>query len=108
MGNRIGIIFHENYKYFSPLIYDHFGGEYMIELVRAYLKEDRNGYIYNCGCAAVVYLAYIKAGRYVRIENLSDSQLERLKLDHKYSNEFDASCLLVNVEKSNFGNIDIC
>jgi hypothetical protein len=116
MGNRIGIIFHENYEYFSPLIYDHFGGENMKNWVYAYLedynkkycKEDHDGHLYNCDHIVVGYLVFIKADRDVRVENLSNEQLEELKLNHKYFNEFDAGCLLINVEKNNFGNIDIC
>ena len=116
MGNRIGIIFHENYKYFSPLIYDHWGGEDMKERIYSYLEyynekyyeEEHDGHLYNCGHMAVGYLVFIKADKDVRVENLSDSELERLKLDHNYPNEFDYGCLLVNVNENNFGNIDIC
>ncbi len=114
MGNRVGVIFHENYKYFSPLIYDHFGADNMLDHIHNYIedyekkysKDINDGHLYSCGHMLVGFLRFIEADKHIRVENLSDDQIENLKFKHNYPNFFEGGCFLVNIDKSNCGNIE--
>ena len=39
MGNRVGIIFHEDWEEFSPLLYSHYGSELRVMQLQDYLRE---------------------------------------------------------------------
>lgn len=115
MSNRIGVIFHNDYEGFSPLIYSHYGANSLIFEIQSFLREyykkyDINdctdGHKYNSCHMMVGLLQYIENDIHIRVENLSDSSIEILENEHEYINCFDGGVLIINVSNENFGKVD--
>ena len=111
MGNRVGIILHEDWEEFSPLLYSHYGAELRVcqlrEFLIQYKKEhdldNHDGHLYNPCHMMVGYLQHIDKNVHIRVENLSDDSIKQLQETHEYLNGFDGGCWIVNVSTKNFG-----
>lgn len=115
MSNRIGVIFHNDYESFSPLIYSHYGANSLIFEIQNFLrgyynKYDINdcidGHKYNSCYMTVGLLQYIENDVHISVENLSYSDIEILESEHEYVNCFDGGVLIINVSNQNFGKVD--
>jgi hypothetical protein len=110
MGNRVGVIFHEDYERFSPLLYSHFGGSVINEsFISEYLDSYKDlypinddGHKYNCEHMMYGFMQSIGVDLHNRICNVD---YDRLKETQDYPNFFDNGCFLVNVSFVNFGFI---
>lgn len=111
MGNRVGVIFHEDYELFSPLLYSHNGGnliteqfieEYLDSYHEIYLVND-DGHKYDCEHMMYGFIQGIGIDLHNRISSINDSEL---KLLHEYKNCFENGCFLVNVSFKNYGIIE--
>ena len=97
MGNRIGVIFHDNWNDFSPLFYSHNGADGIPFNVQNFLKNyddkykrcNNDGYLYNPEHMMLGFIQSIDKHVSMRIENLSDSQIDILK-EHKEYAQADA------------------
>ena len=114
MGNRVGVIFHEDWKEFSPLMYSHYGAELisfeMQDFIKEYYKENdikdyTDGHKYNPCHMMVGFIQFIDKDIHIRIENLEQFQIEKLKSKHEYPNCFDGGCLIINVSRKHYGEI---
>jgi hypothetical protein len=113
MGNRIGVIFHEDWKEFSPFMYSHYGADTIPFRIQQYLKEYKNkhdlnnndGHLYNPCHMLVGFLQSIDKSDAIRVENLSEKDAERIFNEHEYSNCFEGGCWLVNVSTKHFGEV---
>ena len=115
MANRIGLIFHNDYKEFSPLLYSHHGANSLIYEVQDFLREYYkkydisdcvDGHKYNSCHMMVGLLQHLDNDIHIRISNLSDCNIEILKSEHEYYNCFDGGVLIINVSNKNFGKLD--
>lgn len=112
MGNRVGVIFHNNYKYFSPLLYSHHGGNLITEtFIREYLDsyrelypiQDGDGHKYDCEHMMYGFIQGIGVDLHNRISGMD---YERLQETQDYPNCFDNGCYFVNVSCDNYGRIE--
>lgn len=113
MGNRVGIIFHNNWDDFSPLLYSHNGG-YQItkEFIEEFLNSYRelypvcdDGHKYDCEHVMYQFIQSVGVDLHNRICSLSESEVHALSSDYWYRNYFESGCFLVNVDFNNFGEI---
>jgi len=111
MGNRIGIILHDDWEYFSPLLYSHYAADCRVWQLQKYLREykvkheipNNDGHKYNPSHMLVGYLQSFNPDIHTRVENLSDDQIEEIRENHFYSNCFDGGCWIVNINPYHFG-----
>lgn len=111
MANRIGVIFHENWEFFSPLLYSHYGGNLLPLKIREYITQyhkkhdtsDGDGHKYEPSHMMAGFIKYLDEDIHMRVENLTESQIKRLKNEHKYPNYFDKGCWIINVSRNNYG-----
>jgi hypothetical protein len=112
MGNRIGVIFHENWNDFSPLMYSHYGENTipfkLQQFIRTYYKENdindkSSGHKYDPCHMMVGFLQFIDKDIHIRVENLSDKQIEELEKEHDYPNCFEGDCWIINISRNSFG-----
>lgn len=111
MGNRVGVILHDNWNDFSPLMYSHYGAEYIVIKLQEFLREYKNkydmtnndGHQYNPCHMIVGFLQSLEPDIHRRVENISDYGIEKLKADKEFPNYFDGGCWIVDVSKTNYG-----
>jgi len=111
MGNRVGIIFHEDWKEFSPLLYSHNGAELRVVQLQDYLRkyekehnlDNHDGHLFNPCHMIVGYIQFIEKDIHMRVERLSDDSIKKLQKTHEYLNGFDGGCWIVNISTKNFG-----
>ena len=116
MGNRIGVIFHDNWKEFSPLLYSHFGADSIPLQLQEYLRNyyenmsrlDNDGHKYNPCHMLVGFLQSIKKDIHIRIENLDKDQIESILFNKEYKNCFEGDCWIINVSRDYFGINTTC
>jgi hypothetical protein len=114
MGKSIGIIFHDNWEDFSPLMYSHYGADSEIFFVQRFLREyykenninEHDRYKYDPCHMMVGFLQSIDKNIHIRVQNLSDFHIEKLDNDHIYLNCFDGGCWIINVSREHFGEIN--
>jgi hypothetical protein len=112
LGDRIGVIFHEEWNYFSPMLYSHYGAnsipiqlqEYLREYTTINSKELCTGHIYNSKHMMVEFLQSIEKDIHLRVQNLSEGSEAILRKDNEYLNCFEGGCWIVDVSKRNFGD----
>lgn len=113
MGNRVGVIFHEDWKEFSPLLYSHYGANlmpYQIQeyIVKYYKQHDVNvndGHKYEPNHMMAGFIKFLDEDIHIRIENLTEVQINKLKNEHNYPNYFEGGCWIVNVSRGSYGEI---
>ena len=111
MGNRIGIIFHENWQDFSPLLYSHYGAELIPFQLQQYIKnyyqkydmKSNDGHLYNPSHMMAGFINYLAESVHIRVENLTKENIDKLQSENKYLNSFDGGCWIINVSKDNYG-----
>ena len=114
MGNRVGIILHNNWMDFSPLLYSHNGAECRVWQLQQYLREykskhdvlNNDGHIYNPEHMMVGFIQSFDPDIHTRVECLSDSQIFNLQGERDYPNCFDGGCWIVNVNPEHYGETD--
>lgn len=113
MSNRIGVIFHEDWNDFSPLMYSHHGGssipfeikDFLVEYYKEHdINNHTNGHKYNPSHMMVGFLQSLDKSIHMRVENLNDRQINTLKQEHEYPNYFDSGCWIVNISNKNYGD----
>lgn len=110
MGNRVGIIFHNNWEEFSPLLYSHHGGcQITKELIEEFINSYRelypvcdDGHKYDCDHMMYGFIQSVGVDLHNRICSIDDSVLKETRA---YRNAFDCGCFLVNVDFDNYGEI---
>lgn len=110
MANRVGVIFHEEYENFSPLLYSHFGGNVINEnFIKEYLDSYKDlyptnddGHKYDCEHMMYGFMQSIGVDLHNRICCVD---CDILKETQDYPNCFDNGCFLVNVSFDNYGFI---
>ena len=108
----MGVIFHEDWNHFSPLLYSHNGAELRIIQLQEYLRDykskyttsNNDGHKYNADHMMVGYIQSIEPDIHVRVQNLSGEEIVVVKETHEYRNCFDGGCWIVNVSEYNFGD----
>ena len=113
MGNRVGVIFHEDWEEFSPLLYSHYGANlmpYQIQeyIVKYYKQHDVNvndGHKYDPSHMMAGFIKFLNEDIHIRIENLSEFQINQLKNEHNYPNYFEGGCWIVNISRKNYGEV---
>lgn len=111
MGNRVGIILHDNWVDFSPLLYSHNGASCRVWQLQKYLREyklkhnipNNDGHIYNPEHMMVGYIQSFDTDIHTRIESMSDYQMSSLQDTHNFPNCFDGGCWIVNVNPEHYG-----
>lgn len=111
MANRVGVIFHNSYSEFSPLLYSHFGGDIInTEFIQEYLNSYRDlypekddGHKYDCEHMMYGFLQGIGVDLHNRICNVN---FEKLIETQNYPNCFESGCYLVNIDYDNYGLIE--
>ena len=112
MSNSIGVIFHEDWKEFSPFMYSHYGANCIPFELQNFLKEYHNendikdctdGHKYNPCHMMVGFLQSIDKDIHIRVENLEDFQIEKLKNNHEYPNYFSGGCWIINISHEHYG-----
>lgn len=114
MGNRVGIIFHNDWYEFSPLFYSHNGADGIPILVQKFLKDydkqyqrcNNDGHLYNPEHMMLGFIQSLNKSVHMRIENLTEYQINTLKDHHQYLNCFDGGCWIVNISILNYGSTE--
>ena len=112
MSDSIGLIFHENWNEFSPLMYYHYGADgtpfqiqnYMKQYLQEHELNNRDGHIFSPCHMMVGLLQSMSKSVHIRVENLTEQQIETLQEHHDYPNYFDGGCWIINVSTDNFGD----
>jgi hypothetical protein len=113
MSNRIGVIFHDDWNDFSPLMYAHNGGssipfeikDFLIEYYKEHdINNHTDGHLYNPSHMMVGFLQFLDKDIHMRVENLSDRQINTLKQEREYPNCFDSGCWIINISNKNYGD----
>lgn len=112
MGDRVGVIFHEDWNEFSPIMYSHYGANSMPFQIQNYIKEyhekynidDNSGHKYNPCHMMVGFIQYLDKDIHIRVESLESFQIDKLKNEHEYPNCFEGGCWIINVSKNNYGD----
>lgn len=113
MGNSVGVIFHEDWENFSPLLYSHYGAdlipfqikEYIVKYYNQYDINDNDGHKYEPSHMMASFIKFLDEDIHIRIENLADFQINKLKNEHEYPNYFDGGCWIVNISRNNYGEV---
>lgn len=111
MGNRVGVILHNNWEEFSPLLYSHYGADTIFPNLKTYLKKyeldnsknSHSGHIYNCKHMMVGFIQTLDPDIHIRIESLDFSNINKLKNHKTYPNYFEGGCYIVNVSEDKYG-----
>lgn len=111
MGNRVGVVFHENWNEFSPLLYSHNGADLIPFQIQNYIKEyyskhnidNRDGHEYEPSHMMAGFIKFLNEDIHMRIENLEKFQIDKLISDHEYPNNFEGGCWIINVSRNNYG-----
>jgi hypothetical protein len=111
MGNRVGVILHEDWNNFSPLLYSHNGAnlipfklqEYLKQYIKDHNLDNHDGHLYNEEHMMLGFIQSLDKDVHMRIESLSESSIQKLQDEHDYPNCFDCGCWIVNVSTGNFG-----
>jgi hypothetical protein len=111
MGSRIGLIFHDNWEEFSPLMYHHFGENSIPFEVQKFIQNyyDKhntntgNGHEFSPGHMMVEFLQTLDKNIHMRVQNISDKQIKILKQNYDYPNYFDGGCYIINIAKDRYG-----
>jgi hypothetical protein len=115
MSNSVGVIFHEDWKEFSPFLYSHYGADtvpfYLQNFIREYykkwdIKDEKNthdGHKYNPCHMMVGFLQSIDKDIHIRVENLDEYYINKLIKNHEYDNCFSGGCWIVNVSIEHYG-----
>lgn len=115
MANSVGIIFHNKWKFISPLLYSGYGADVIPSmLLPAFAREYRflhlldldEGDIYNCDYIMARFILYVQRIAAVRITNISDILRERTVRNHIYPNLFAGGCYIIDVSEEQFGHVD--
>lgn len=114
MGNRVGVIFHNDWYEFSPLLYSHNGADEIPILVQTFLKEydkqhkrcNTDGHLYNPEHMMVGFIQSLNKNVHMRIESLTEYQINMLKEHHEYPNCFDGGCWIINISILNYGKTE--
>lgn len=114
MGNRVGLILHEDWNEFSPLLYSHHGADSLPWELQNYLRQyildndindNCDGHKFNCCHMIVGFIQSTSKNIHVRVENLSNLEIQKLIDEHECSNCFDGGCWIVNVSTKNYGAV---
>jgi hypothetical protein len=111
MGNRIGVIFHDDWNEFSPLLYSHNGANLIPFQIQAYIrdyyeKHDINnigGHEYKPSHMMAGFIKFLKEDTHMRIKNLNKNQIDILINNNEYPNCFEGGCWIINVSRKNYG-----
>lgn len=111
MGNRVGVIFHKNWEDFSPLLYSHYGADLMPFQIQEYITNyytqnninDNDGHKYEPSHMMVGFIKFLDEDIHIRVENLTELQIDKLRNEHNYPNYFDGGCWIVDVSKGSYG-----
>ena len=114
MSNNIGVIFHDNWEEFSPLLYCHNGAVGIPLFVQDYLKNydiehkrNRNGgHLYNPEHMIIGFVQSLNKDIHMRVQNLTEEQIDILKEHHECQNYFDGGCWIIDVSVYNYGNTE--
>lgn len=114
MGNRVGVIFHENWDNFSPLLYSHYGADTMSYSLKTFIKdyktkhpEKTSGHLYDASHMMANFIKFLDEDIHMRIDNLSDVAYDSIQHSHIYDNCFEGGCMLVDVSFGNYGNTTV-
>lgn len=115
MGNRVGVIFHENWNCFSPLLYSHWGAEYIPWKIQEYVKDyyvehqhglnGHDGHKFNASHMMLGFVQTLDKDIHMRVENLSDEDIKNIIEKRELENNFDGGCWLVNIAPDHYGDI---
>jgi hypothetical protein len=111
LGNRVGVVFHEDWQEFSPLLYSHYGANLLPIEIQNYLKkykddyslDNHSGHLFNPCHMMVGFLQSIDKDIHIRVENLSNNQIVLLQTTNEYPNCFEGGCWIINISTKNFG-----
>ncbi len=111
MGNRIGVIFHEDWNDFSPLLYSHYGADFIPLKIQEYIREyyekydinNHDGHEYDPCHMMAGFIKFLDVDTHMRIQNLDRSQINKIQNKHEYPNCFEGGCWIINVSRKNYG-----
>ena len=115
MSNPVGLIFHNNWEYFSPLLYSHYGADvlprfklqrYFVQYRKKHPTKNNDGHLYDCCHMMRGFIQTLDEDIHERISSLSEESISRIKSTHLYSNAFCGGCYLINVSEDKFGIVD--
>lgn len=106
-----GVILHNNWDGFSPLLYSHYGENTIPFQLKKYLTEykekhnfdNHDGHLYYCSHMMAGFISTLEENVHIRIENLAYDSQVLLQNEHEYPNGFDGGCWIVNVSTDNYG-----
>ena len=113
MGDRVGVIFHNNFEDFSPLFYSHYAASSTPYKVRRYLmkynstvpKNNRDGHMYNCKHIMCGFIKTLDDSIHERVESISQDIMDEIATTKVYLNYYDGGCYIIDVSEKNFGNV---
>jgi len=115
MGNRIGVIFHEDWNCFSPLLYSHYGASTIRNDLQVFLEDYKTRYpvktsdhLYNTAQMMASFIKFLDEDIHLKIANIPDVAYDRLQRAHHYYNGFEGGCILANVTMEHYGELVIC